>query len=222
MTKRSPSELFAAARAAGLTVPSAVISTAIALSESGGNDTNVGDENLETSEWGPSVGAWQIRTLKAETGTGQDRDISALQGNLPRQAQAMKDISAGGTYWQPWTDYDTGKYRDYLGSAQQAAGGTASDSTPQGTAPGPGGIPVTPAINPLDPFNISGLLNNALNNAANAAVAPARNLVLKISVVVLGLGLLGFGIAQAVHPVQRSKDELKSEAGNAESAAALL
>lgn len=222
MTKRSPSEIFAAARASGLSVSAAVISTAIALAESGGDDTNVGDVSLETNEWGPSVGAWQIRTLKAETGTGQDRDISALQGNLPRQAQAMKDISSGGTYWQPWTDYDTGKYRDFLGVAQQAAGGTASDSSPQGTAPGAPGVPVTPALNPLDPFNISGLVGNALNNAVNAAVAPARNLLLKMAVVVLGLGLVGFGIAKAVHPVQRTKRELGGEADNAETAAALL
>lgn len=215
MTRRSPSDLFAAARAAGLTVPEAVISTAIALSESNGDDADIGDASLETGDWGPSVGAWQIRTLKSETGSGKDRDITALQGNLARQAQAMADISSGGTYWQPWTDYNTGKYRDYLGAAQTAAGGTVSQ--PQG-----GGIVAAPAGNPLDPFGVGGLVSGALNDALNAAVAPARNLLLKLSVVVLGLGLVGFGIARAVHPVQHSTAELKREAGNAEQVAGAL
>jgi len=41
-------------------------------------------------------------------------------------------------------------------------------------------------------------------------------------VLVLGLGLVGFGIARAVHPVQRETAEMKREVGNAKQAAAVL
>lgn len=223
MTRRSPSELFAAARTAGLSVPAAVISTAIALAESGGDDTEAGDVSLETGDWGPSVGAWQIRTQKAQTGTGGDRDISALQGNLARQAKAMADISSGGTYWQPWTVYDTGAYQQFLTPAQQAANSSgAVQSQQQSGVTSSGGIVAAPAVDPLDPLNIGGLVTGALSSAASAAVAPARNLLIKLAVAVLGLGLIGFGIARAVHPVQRTTGELKGEMGNAESAAGAL
>lgn len=222
MTRRSPSELFAAERAAGLTVPEAIIATAIALAESGGDDTSLGDVGLETAQWGPSVGAWQIRTIKSETGTGQDRDISALQGNLARQAQAMVDISSGGVNWQPWTTYDTGKYKQFLTPAQQAANGVSPDATAQGSAgAGAGGIVASPAVNPLDPLNITGMIGDALNNAVGAAVAPARNLLLKITVVVLGLGLVGFGLARATHATERTEQHFKKGLGEAEQAASL-
>ena len=43
--------------------------------------------------WGPSVGLFQIRTLKAETGTGSDRDIQRLLNNPAEQVKAALNIS---------------------------------------------------------------------------------------------------------------------------------
>lgn len=112
MAKRTASEIFAAARQAGLSVPAAITATAVALAESGGDDRALGDTTITGGGWGPSVGVWQIRTRTEQYGTGGDRDQLALQGNLARQAQAMRSINK------------------FLGQAQQAAGGT----------PGAGGV----------------------------------------------------------------------------------
>lgn len=212
MTKRSASEIFAAARAVGLSSAAATIAVAVALAESGGNDTAIGDVGLQNNTWGPSVGVWQIRTLKSQTGTGSDRDVNALQGNLQRQALAMKNISSGGSNWTPWTTYTRGTYQQFIGQAQTVAvGGT---TTPVADA--------TPAFNPLDPLNVTGQVEGWLGGQLNAAVLPARNLVLKLTVVALALGVVGAGLYRAVSPqLKRTTGELKKEAGNAELLAAV-
>lgn len=208
MTKRSPSEIYAAARTAGLSPPAAVISTAIALAESGGDDTNVGDQALEDATWGPSVGLWQVRTVKSQTGTGGDRDINALQGNVSRQALAMLHISSGGVNWGPWTTYTTGKYKQFLSTASLAGG--QPEQAAQSTAPGGGTVAAPASLLP------------DINQKFSDAIGPVRNLLLKMTVVVLGLGLVGLGVARAVHPVQRTTGELKRETGNAKQAAGAL
>ena len=208
MTKRSPSEIYAAAQAVGLSSAAATIATAVALAESGGDDASLGDVSLENATWGPSVGVWQIRTEKAQTGTGGDRDAQALTGNLQRQALAMKNISSGGSNWTPWTTFTRGTYQQFIGQAQSVAtGGTGA---------------VTTAINPLDPLNVTGQVEEWLGGQLNAAVRPARNLLVKLAVLGLGLGLVGTGLFRAVKPgLKKSTDELKGEADKATSLATL-
>lgn len=188
MAKRTASEIYGAARAAGLSVPSAVIATAIAMAESGGDDAILGDTSIQTGRWGPSVGIWQIRTLKSEYGTGSDRDLLALRGNVGRQAVAMRNISAGGTNWAPWTVYTKGTYQQYLGQANQAAGGPAAGVQQLGL-PGTG----------------------AIGDTAAAALEGARTLLIKLGAAGLGVALLGVGLVVAVRSriVQREAEAKK-------------
>jgi hypothetical protein len=192
MAKRTPGEIYAAARAAGLSAAAAVVATAVALAESGGDDQVLGDVSLQNSTWGPSVGIWQIRTLKSETGTGSDRDILALRGNPGRQAQAMRNISNGGTNWKPWSVFTSGAYRQYLGQAQ----GAGSSSTAGG------------AVTPVGLDDITG----GIGSTAAAAVDAARDLLVKLGAATLGVALLGVGVVYAIRQSQgndRRRAEVK-------------
>jgi Lysozyme like domain/LysM domain len=73
----------------------------------------IGDLDLMTDVWGPSVGIWQIRTLRDDTGTGSTRDIELLTGHPVAQARAALSIrrSRG---WDAWTTYVNGSYKAYL------------------------------------------------------------------------------------------------------------
>lgn len=178
MAKRTTAEIYQAARQAGLSVPSAVIAAAVALAESGGDDRVLGDTTITGGGWGPSVGVWQIRTRTEQYGTGGDRDLLALQGNLGRQAAAMRNISAGGTNWAPWTVYTRGTYNKYLGQAQAAAGGDTG---------GPAG-----GVQQL------GLPDLGVGDMATAALDSARDLLIKLGAAGLGVALLGVGLVVAV------------------------
>lgn len=109
----------------------ATVMLAIGLAETDGVlDTNKqGDIAIEDATWGPSVGVFQIRTLKHPKNTPmeQARNIQTLQ-TLIGQTQSAAMISTGtstgqgtpGTTFQPWTTFKTGKYRMYLPRADAA------------------------------------------------------------------------------------------------------
>jgi len=192
MARRTAAEIFAAARAAGLSVASATIATAIALGESSGDDATKGDLNLQNATWGPSVGLWQIRTLKSETGTGSDRDINALMSGGPaRQAQAMVRISKGGTDWTPWTVFTRGTYQKFMGQAQGAAG--------LPTAPGG-----TPGATPL-----GNTISGDVDAAVDASLDAARDIMVKTSVMTLGLLLVAAGVVLATRPAWKQGMDVK-------------
>jgi hypothetical protein len=77
---------------------------AIALAESGGNENAVGDVGLQNAQWGPSLGLWQIRSLKAESGKGTVRDATRLK-DPAFNAKSMFSISNSGKDWGPWTTW---------------------------------------------------------------------------------------------------------------------
>jgi hypothetical protein len=92
----------------------------------------MGDIGLQNGTWGPSVGLWQIRSLKAQYGTGGDRDASRLT-DPAFNAKAMVSISGAGANWRPWSTYTHGSYKKYLsqlsGSAFAGATATAGAGT---------------------------------------------------------------------------------------------
>lgn len=95
------SDLYWLARSVGLSHDQARIAAAVAMAESGGRPTALGDR-------GTSYGLWQVHTPAHPWTRGM---------NLfdPRQnALAMARISAGGTNWKPWTVYRTGAYLRYM------------------------------------------------------------------------------------------------------------
>lgn len=120
MTTLSAGQLYGLARNAGLSPAASVIAAAVALAESQGNPDAVGDRALTDSKWGPSVGLWQIRSLRAEYGKGTSRDESRLT-DPAFNARAMAEISGAGASWQPWSVYTSGSYRKYLAPATEAS-----------------------------------------------------------------------------------------------------
>jgi hypothetical protein len=105
--------------AVGLSHDAAIIATCIAWGESGLNPDAVGDLSLQDSTWGPSIGLWQVRSLKAQSGTGQSRDATRLK-DPQFNAQSMYVISNAGTKWTPWTTYKNGMYLSYMDRVQVA------------------------------------------------------------------------------------------------------
>lgn len=136
MATLSASQIYTLLLQGGFAPDEARIMTAIAQAESARNPGAVGDVAIQTGTWGPSVGLFQIRTLKAETGTGSDRDIERLMNNPAEQVKAALKISNGGGNYRPWSTYTNGAYRKFLDEPLQA--GVAVPST-TGTGAGPFG-----------------------------------------------------------------------------------
>lgn len=113
-------QIYILARAAGFTWSAAQTAVAICLAESGGDPNQIGDTHLTTAKWGPSVGLMQIRSLKAETGTGKSRDANRLKDPLFNMKAAYTE-SAAGVNWTPWSTYTTTdpkrSYKRYMATA---------------------------------------------------------------------------------------------------------
>lgn len=125
----TPLEVYNLARSEGLSSERALVATAVALPESGLNPTILGDENLEDEKYGPSVGLWQIRSLRAQLGTGGERD--ALRLVEPAfNAKSMASISKGGSDFSPWTCFRNGDYLMYLGRVRGAVFPTKEEAMP--------------------------------------------------------------------------------------------
>ncbi|HTF08176.1 MAG TPA: hypothetical protein VK659_08395 [Asanoa sp.] len=132
-------QTYALARQAGFDPASAVLMTAIAMAESGLRTDAVGDTSLQTNYWGPSVGLAQIRTIKGDTGTGHTRDIERLSDPLQNLVSAY-EISKGGKDFTPWSVYNSGKYRQFLGQATTAGTGYTGGATNTGVPVQPVGL----------------------------------------------------------------------------------
>lgn len=143
MATLTMAQTYAYARQAGFDPAAAVIVSAIAAGESGLNPAAVGDTTLQDAKWGPSVGLMQVRTLKADTGTGRTRDVSTLRDPLQNMVAAY-EISGHGKDFTPWSVYNSGKYRQFLGQAGSAAkdgGGYIPGATVQPVGLLDGGLP---------------------------------------------------------------------------------
>lgn len=216
MTQRTVSEMYRDLREAGFSRASAIIMVAIGLGESGGNDTALGDVGLQDSTWGPSVGLYQVRTVKSQTGSGGDRDLSALMGDPDRQAKAALDISSGGQDFTPWTAFTSGKYQKYLATAEKAADSTTGDfvTVDNGLGDFLGGLipnPLGPGVNATE---------EALSQAFGGFVPQFRDGVIMLAFAGLGLALMGLGLVRAVAPQYR--DLSKPARQNAKAAAGAI
>jgi hypothetical protein len=118
-------QLFALAQGAGFSSAQARIMAAIALGESGGNPAAVGDEHLVSSTWGPSIGLWQVRSLNAQRGTGQERDGSRL-ADPSFNARSARTIYTQQGY-RAWTVYNTGAYGKHLADVDKSLAGGSKD-----------------------------------------------------------------------------------------------
>lgn len=120
----TPAAVYKLARAAGFDPATAVIMTAIAGGESGWNPDAVGDVGLQDATWGPSVGLWQIRSIKAQNGSGGVRDASRLKDPAFNARSAYAIYQSQGL--RAWSVYTNGAYRRFLDQAQGASGSSTS------------------------------------------------------------------------------------------------
>jgi hypothetical protein len=95
---------------------------AVALAESGGRADAVGDKKLVTDKWGPSYGAFQIRSLNDwKKYNDPYRDGSRLKnGSFNLEAAFHKSNS--GSSWKGWSTFTSGAFTKYLDDASKAAG----------------------------------------------------------------------------------------------------
>lgn len=108
------------------------------MAESSGDPGSTGDVSLQDSTWGPSLGLWQIRSIKAESGTGSIRDGSQLYD--PGYNAHSAYILFKGQGFKPWTTYTNGAYKKFLDAARAAATGAGT------TLPADYASPNAPAI----------------------------------------------------------------------------
>lgn len=181
MARRSPDEVYAALIAAGWPPEAAVTMTAIAGAESGWDSDALGDLGVNDT-WGPSFGLFQIRTLKAATGSGSARDIARLAVGDIEQAKAAYVISSGGTDFSPWSVYSSGAYQAHLAAARAAAARLDPDGGPFTIGP------------EWLPWNWPSVIGNEVVGGVDQVVGGARHIALEAGAVLLGLALVSLGL----------------------------
>ncbi|GAA2888431.1 peptidoglycan-binding protein [Streptomyces mexicanus] len=126
----SLAELRALATQAGFTGKDINIAAAVAMAESKGDPGIIGDQRLVDHKWGPSIGLFQIRSLK-HPAQSSPPDTLRVEGKLKdplynaKTAKAIKDAHN----WKQWSTFVNGAYKQYM------AGGPAG---PTGFEPFPG------------------------------------------------------------------------------------
>lgn len=197
MTALPPARIYQYAREAGLSPAAATIATAIALGESGGRPDAVGDVALQDSKWGPSIGLWQIRSVKAETGTGGTRDASRLT-DPAFNARSMVAISGSGKNWNPWTVYTKGIYQQFLGQVGDATanagnGGGWTASVDGSTPTGPGG-----ATSPGGSSSSSSGSTESVAESMGTVMGGVFTVAMKVAGAAAAIGLVIAGALQTV------------------------
>lgn len=154
------------ARGAGFPESEITTATAVALAEHRGNvDTAaLGDVGLQTSKWGPSVGVWQIRSLKPAylakvSGADAMRDASKLT-DPAYNAAAAHAIWGAARGWTPWSTYP-GVMLMYLPAARTAVAQAPASTAGAGAAAGA-----------VQPVGLVGDAADAVTDAARAVVLP--------------------------------------------------
>jgi len=101
---------------------------AVAMAESGGRMDRPGDVRIQNKKWGPSLGMFQIRSLKHwKDYNDPNRDGKRLT-NADFNAKAAFNISKGGTNWKPWSTYQNGSFLKYVDDAHRAEAGQGGGS----------------------------------------------------------------------------------------------
>lgn len=106
-------------RRAGFSGKALETAFAVAMAESGGRMDRPGDVKIQTKKWGPSLGMFQIRSLKHwQDYNSPYRDATRLTDEN-FNAQAAFKISKGGTNWKPWSTYQNGAFLKYVDDAHR-------------------------------------------------------------------------------------------------------
>ncbi len=156
------------------------------------------------------MGLWQIRSLKAERGTGKTRDETRLK-RPAFNARSMAAISSRGNDFTPWSVYKSGAYKQHLAEASAISGVVISSSTGGGVirGPKPGGdtYPTSGGGSPLPgddglPGYLDDLLlgagGKAANEAAGVLLASMASQLVLAGAVALGGTLVVIGVWRAI------------------------
>lgn len=115
------------------------VACGIAIAESGGFANGrwyvragaIGDVGLESAKWGPSVGCFQIRSLRHPFAYGglDRRRIRSKLTSAPYNARTAFLFSGGGKNWGAWSTYHSGAYRRGIGKTGALVKGWAGGTT---------------------------------------------------------------------------------------------
>ncbi|WP_055523688.1 peptidoglycan-binding protein [Streptomyces graminilatus] len=111
----SLTELRALATQAGFTGNDIKIAAAVAMAESKGDPGIIGDQDVVDQKWGPSIGLFQIRSLK-HPGQFSPPDALRVAANLKdpvynaKTAKAIKDAHD----WKQWSTFVNGAYKQFM------------------------------------------------------------------------------------------------------------
>jgi hypothetical protein len=207
VAKLSIPQVYNLLRQAGFSPAAAAEMTGIAISESGLNPTIEGDQALQNSTYGTSVGLFQVRTVRAETGKGTDRDKSALLASPARQAQAAYEISHGGKDFRPWSTWLHGSAQAQLPAVLRALGVSSLNALGGGLVPAgplPAGSSAAGGPNAVD-ASLTGVLTAPLGWVGNLlGVTGISGSVAKVALfgalVITGGALVVVGAAKTVAP----------------------
>jgi hypothetical protein len=114
-------DLLTVLRLVGFPESTLDVAQAVAQAESQCYEDAVGDITLVTAKFGPSVGLFQIRSLRSPQSFGaSDRPrIAFALRNRFYNASAALTISKGGTDWSAWSTFANGSHTPFLGQAPQ-------------------------------------------------------------------------------------------------------
>jgi len=111
---------------AGWTADKIDVAQAVAQAESQCFTDAVGDVTLIDAKWGPSIGLFQVRSLRSpQSFGGADGWRYAFPLRQPfYNAQAALAITNGGD-WSKWATFVSGAYKQYLGQSPKLKTGHA-------------------------------------------------------------------------------------------------
>ena len=126
MTQLNDHQVAAHVVAGGFVGDNRVVGVAVVLAESRGRTDAKGDVSLQTDKWGPSIGLFQIRSLKAQKGSGGTRDELANLDPATNARHAHVIFMEAGGRWTPWSTFKNNLHDRFMDRARTAVAAVAS------------------------------------------------------------------------------------------------
>lgn len=190
----SQKQVYAAARAGGFTPAQAVIATAIAMAESGGNPS----ATHRNANGSVDYGLWQINSVHADL----------LKANPNWQdpktnARMAHSVYATGGGWRAWSTYKSGAYKSHLSTQANLSGGSVpAPMYAPGFNPGKGGVYQTDAQG-----NVIRQIGTTGSGTSGSVQDVGFGDNLGKGLEKLG-GLSGMGLLFGVNPISKASDVL--------------